>query len=254
MSVAARSPEGDARAPRVAAVTGGSTGIGRAICEDLLAHGYEVVSLARRRCDIDHPRLHSVEVDLMDRQATAQAVTALAREFEVDTLVHNAGVIRPALLPEVDLSDLDALVNLHLGCAVQLVQGALPGMQARGFGRVVLLSSRAALGLQTRTSYSATKAGMLGMARTWALELAPHGITVNVVAPGPIRATEMFHDVIPAGSDRERGLAAAIPVKRLGEPQDVARAVRFFADAENGFVTGQVLYVCGGASVGSLAI
>ena len=254
MSVAARSPEGDARAPRVAAVTGGSTGIGRAICEDLLAHGYEVVSLARRRCDIDHPRLHSVEVDLMDRQATAQAVTAIAREFEVDTLVHNAGVIRPALLPEVDLSDLDALVNLHLGCAVQLVQGALPGMQARGFGRVVLLSSRAALGLQTRTSYSATKAGMLGMARTWALELAPHGITVNVVAPGPIRATEMFHDVIPAGSDRERGLAAAIPVKRLGEPQDVARAVRFFADAENGFVTGQVLYVCGGASVGSLAI
>ncbi len=254
MSVAARSPEGDARAPRVAAVTGGSTGIGRAICEDLLTHGYEVVSLARRRCDIDHPRLHSVEVDLMDRQATAQAVTALAREFEVDTLVHNAGVIRPALLPEVDLSDLDALVNLHLGCAVQLVQGALPGMQARGFGRVVLLSSRAALGLQTRTSYSATKAGMLGMARTWALELAPHGITVNVVAPGPIRATEMFHDVIPAGSDRERGLAAAIPVKRLGEPQDVARAVRFFADAENGFVTGQVLYVCGGASVGSLAI
>src|SRR5690606_26498395 len=104
VSVAARAPAGGARAPRVAVVTGGSTGIGGAICEDLLAHGYEVVSLARRRCDIDHPRLHSVEVDLMDRQATAQAVTALAREFEVDTLVHNAGVIRPALLPEVDLS------------------------------------------------------------------------------------------------------------------------------------------------------
>ena len=238
----------------VAAVTGGSTGIGRAICEDLLAQGFEVVSLARRRCDIDHPRLRSIEVDLMDRQATADAAARLVRDFEVHTLVHNAGVIRAALLPEVDLSDLDALVNLHLGCAVQLVQAALPGMQARGYGRVVLLSSRAALGLATRTSYSATKAGMLGMARTWALELAPHGITVNVVAPGPIRSTDMFHDVIPAGSERERGLAASIPVKRLGEPQDVARAVRFFVEPDNGFVTGQVLYVCGGASVGSLSL
>jgi 3-oxoacyl-[acyl-carrier protein] reductase len=240
--------------PGVAAVTGGSTGIGRAICEDLLAQGYEVVSLARRRCDLDHPRLHSIEVDLADRKATAEAAAQLVRQHEVSTVVHNAGVIRAALLPEVDLADLDMLVNLHLGCAVQLVQAALPGMQARGFGRVVLLSSRAALGLATRTSYSATKAGMLGMARTWALELAPHGITVNVVAPGPIRSTEMFHDVIPADSERERSLAAAIPVRRLGEPQDVARAVRFLADPQNGFITGQVLYVCGGSSVGSLSL
>jgi NAD(P)-dependent dehydrogenase (short-subunit alcohol dehydrogenase family) len=118
---------------------------------------------------------------------------------------------------------------------------------------VVLLSSRAALGLATRTSYSATKAGMLGMARTWALELAPDGITVNVVAPGPIR-TDMFHAVIPAGSDKECQFAASIPVKRLGEVEDVARAVDFFIDRRNGFVTGQVLYVCGGTSVGSLVL
>jgi NAD(P)-dependent dehydrogenase (short-subunit alcohol dehydrogenase family) len=118
---------------------------------------------------------------------------------------------------------------------------------------VVLLSSRAALGLQTRTSYSATKAGMLGMARTWALELAPEGITVNVVAPGPIR-TDMFYDVVEAGSERERSLAASVPVRRLGESADVARAVRFFADPASSFVTGQVLYVCGGTSVGSLAL
>jgi NAD(P)-dependent dehydrogenase (short-subunit alcohol dehydrogenase family) len=167
--------------------------------------------------------------------------------------VHNAGVIRAALLPEVKLDDLDALVDLHLGCAIQLVQAALPAMRARRFGRVVLLSSRAAVGLATRTSYSATKAGMLGMARTWALELAGDGITVNVVAPGPIR-TDMFHDVVPAGSEKERALAASVPVKRLGEAADVARAVRFFVDPGNGFVTGQVLYVCGGTSVGSLVL
>lgn len=240
-------------AHKVAAVTGGSAGIGKAICEQLLDQGYEVISLARRRPAIVHPRLFSIEVDLADRAATAQAMQAMAQRHEVTTVVHNAGVIRAALLPDVKLEDLDALVDLHLGCAVQMLQAALPAMRQRQFGRVVLLSSRAALGLATRTSYSATKAGMLGMARTWALELAPEGITVNVVAPGPIR-TDMFYDVVQQGSDRERQLAASVPVRRLGEAADVARAVAFLADAANGFVTGQVLYVCGGTSVGSLAL
>jgi NAD(P)-dependent dehydrogenase (short-subunit alcohol dehydrogenase family) len=243
----------NAPAHRVAAVTGGSAGIGLAICEQLLRDGFEVVSLARRPCPIEHPKLHSVEVDLMDRAATAAAAAGLARRFAITTLVHNAGVIRPALLPDVKLDDLDALVELHLGCAVQLVQAALPAMKAAKWGRVVLLSSRAAVGLQTRTAYSATKAGMLGMARTWALELAPDGITVNVVAPGPIR-TDMFFDVVPEGSEKERALAASVPVRRLGESADVARAVSFFAASDAGFVTGQVLYVCGGTSVGSLAL
>ncbi|MEJ8822292.1 SDR family oxidoreductase [Variovorax humicola] len=238
---------------KVAAVTGGSAGIGKAICEDLLAKGYEVISLARRKSDIAHPKMHSIEVDLMDRVATAQAVHQLAHQFDVNTVVHNAGVIRAALLADVKLDDLDALVDLHLGCAIQLVQATLPAMRAQHFGRVVLLSSRAAVGLATRTSYSATKAGMLGMARTWALELAPEGITVNVVAPGPIR-TDMFYDVVEQGSDKERALASSVPVKRLGESADVARAVSFFADPANSFVTGQVLYVCGGTSVGSLAL
>ena len=241
------------RTTRIAAVTGGSAGIGKAICESLLAQDYEVVSLARRRGDIDHPRFHAIEVDLTDRQATAEAAKDLVQRFDITTVIHNAGVIRPALLPEVTLDDLDALVDLHLGCAIQLVQAALPAMRARRFGRVVLLSSRAALGAQTRTSYSATKAGMIGMARTWALELAADGITVNVVAPGPIH-TDMFYDVIPAGSEKERQLAASIPVKRVGEAGDVARAVSFFVHPDNGFVTGQVLYVCGGASLGSISL
>ena len=237
----------------VAVVTGGSAGIGKAICQDLLDGGWEVVSLARRSADIAHARLHSVEVDLSDRAATAQVAAEVASHWQVTTVVHNAGVIRAALLPQVQLTDLDALVDLHLGCAVQLVQAALPAMRAAGFGRVVLLSSRAALGLATRTSYSATKAGMLGMARTWALELGGEGITVNVVAPGPIR-TDMFYEVVDPGSEKEKTLAASVPVKRLGESADVARAVRFFVEPANGFVTGQVLYVCGGTSVGSLAL
>ncbi len=238
---------------QVAVVTGGSAGIGKAICELFLAQGYEVVSLARRPGDIEHARMHSVCVDLADRKATAEAAREVAQRFDVTTVVHNAGVIKPALLPEVQLDDLDTLLDLHLGSAIQLVQAALPGMRERHYGRVILLSSRAALGLATRTSYSATKAGMLGMARTWALELGGDGITVNVVAPGPIR-TDMFYDVVQAGSEKERQLAQSVPVKRLGEAADVARAVGFFADPANGFVTGQVLYVCGGTSVGSLAL
>ena len=238
---------------KVAVVTGGSAGIGKVICEHLLRDGYEVISMARRAGDLLHPRLSHVPVDLSDRSATAAAALAIAQRADVTTVVHNAGVIRAALLPDVQLEDVDALVNLHLSCAIQLVQAALPAMRAHRFGRIVLLSSRAAQGLATRTAYSATKSGMLGMARTWALELAPDGITVNVVAPGPIR-TDMFYDVVEAGSERERALAAALPVKRLGESADVARAVDFFVHPDNGFITGQTLFVCGGSSVGALTI
>lgn len=240
-------------APPIAVVTGGSAGIGQAVCADLLDKGYEVISLSLGTPQTKHARLHHVEVDLTDRVATAQAAADVAQRFEVTTVVHNAGVIRAALLADVQLQELDELVALHLGAAIQLVQATLPHMLAAHFGRVVLLSSRAALGAAKRTAYSATKAGMIGMLRTWALELAPEGITVNAVAPGPIR-TDMFYDVIEKGSERERALAAAIPVKRLGETQDVSRAVGFLVDPLNSFITGQVLYVCGGSSIGSLTL
>ena len=233
-----------------ALVTGGSAGIGLAVVKSLLEKGYEVASLDIQAPAFTHPRLRHVAVDLTDRAATARAAKELK---DVTTIVHDAGVIRPALLPEVKLEDFDALVSLHLAAAITLVQAALPAMKAAKYGRIVLVSSRAVLGLPTRTSYSSTKAGMLGMARTWALELAPDGITVNVVAPGPIR-TANFHSVIPEGSPQVEKVAQAIPVKRLGEADDVARAVLFFADRDAGFVTGQVLYVCGGTSVGTLAL
>jgi len=236
-----------------AVVTGGSAGIGAEICRQMLEAGYEVVSVARRAPEFNHPRLHSLEVDLLDPQAVQQAAAQLAGEHQVTHFVHNAGVIWPHLLPDVTLDELQGLTQLHLGSAITLAQAFLPGMRQRRFGRIVLMSSRGALGLQTRTAYSATKAGMIGMARTWALELAPEGITVNVVAPGPIQ-TDMFYDVVDAGSERERNIARGIPVQRLGRADDVARAVMFFADPANEFVTGQTLYVCGGASIGSITI
>ena len=233
-----------------AVVTGGSAGIGHAIVQRLLDRGEEVISLDVQPTDL---KAHHIQVDLTDSKATQQASEEIARKYAVTTVIHNAGVIRPALLPEVKLADFNALVNLHLAAAIVLTQAALPAMKQAGYGRVVLVSSRAVLGLATRTSYSATKAGMLGMARTWALELAPMGITVNVVAPGPIR-TANFHSIVPEGSPQVEKIAQSIPVKRLGEADDVARAVLFFADRAAGFVTGQVLYVCGGTSVGTLTL
>jgi NAD(P)-dependent dehydrogenase (short-subunit alcohol dehydrogenase family) len=237
----------------LAVVTGGASGIGAEICRHMLAAGYEVVSLDLRKPDWQHESLSSIEVDLLDSAAT-EAAADRAAQRPVTHVVHNAGAIRANLLPEVTQDDLHALAQLHLGTALHLVQAALPGMKSRGFGRIIMVSSRAALGAATRSAYSATKAGMIGLTRTWALELAPFGITANAVAPGPIAGTEMFHEVIPKGSPRETALAEAIPVRRLGRSGDVARAVMFFADRENGYVTGQTLYVCGGSSVGTVAI
>jgi 3-oxoacyl-[acyl-carrier protein] reductase len=234
-----------------AIVTGGSAGIGRAVVQMLLENNYDVISLDLQPVPEPHPRLRHVTVDLTDTEATARVAAEITGSIAVTTLIHNAGTIRPALLADVKLEDVDALVNLHLSAALLLLQATLPAMKAAGFGRVVLVSSRAVLGLPTRTAYSATKAGMLGMARTWALELAPQGITVNVVAPGPIE-TDNFYSVVPRGEAAR--VAQSIPVKRLGQPGDVARAVMFFADRSSDFVTGQVLYVCGGTSVGSLVL
>jgi NAD(P)-dependent dehydrogenase (short-subunit alcohol dehydrogenase family) len=134
-------------AQNVAMVTGGSTGIGWEICRQMLDAGYEVVSLARRRPPQSHANLHAVEVDLMDAAATGQAAADVASRFAVTHVVHNAGVVRPALLPDVELDDLQALSQLHLGAAITLVQAALPAMKKNRFGRIVLMSSRGALGL-----------------------------------------------------------------------------------------------------------
>ncbi len=236
-----------------AVITGGNKGIGADLATRLLDKGYNVVSVARRAPEARHPKLSSVQCDLLDPAAVAQAAAEIAATHQVTHLVHNAGLIWPNLLEEAKPEDIVGLAQLHLGSALTLVQAVLPSMKEQKFGRIMFNGSRAALGVPTRTAYSATKAGIIGMARTWALELAPHGITVNVVAPGPIR-TDNFWDIVPKGSDKETELGSRIPVGRLGEPRDVSNAFLFFCDPENSFVTGQTFYVCGGASIGMLQL
>ncbi len=239
--------------PGAAVVTGGNRGIGAAIVDRLLEEGWEVISLARHLPERTHERLHSMIADCADPAALRLAAADIAERFTVLGLVHNAGVIRPAPLEEVTLDDVEHLTRLHVEAAIILAQAVLPAMKRARFGRIVNISSRGALGLQTRTAYSATKAGLIGMTRTWALELAPHGITANVVAPGPI-VTDMFHEIVADGSERKQALARSIPVGRLGEPEDVAQAVAFLCDPRSAFITGQTLYVCGGTSIGSLQL
>ena len=139
---------------QTALVTGGSTGIGAEICRHLLAAGAEVFSLALEAPDWTHPNLHPVRADLMDPKACAEAAATIAASAALTHVVHCAGTIRAALLADAKLEDLHDLAQLHLGAALQIVQAALPAMRAAHFGRIILISSRAALGAQTRTAYA----------------------------------------------------------------------------------------------------
>ena len=233
----------------VCLVTGGSAGIGEAICRSLLAAGARVIDLDINPPSIAHERLHFHRVDLTDAADTVAAARVVTGEHAVTSLVNNGGATRPGLVEAAALDALDHVVNLHLRASLILTQAVLPAMRAARFGRIVNVSSRAALGKPQRSVYSATKAGLLGFTRTWAMELGADGITVNAVAPGPI-GTELFLTSNPPDSPQTRRIIDSIVVKRLGTPDDVARAVLFFLAPESGFITGQVLYVCGGTTLG----
>jgi NAD(P)-dependent dehydrogenase (short-subunit alcohol dehydrogenase family) len=226
-------------------VTGGASGIGRATAEDCRRAGYEVVVIDREG--------DGIRADLGDPAATTAALAEALKGGPITRLVNNVGMVRAASIENQTLADLDAVVSLNLRCALQCMQALLPGMKAARFGRVVNIASRAALGKEQRSAYAATKAGLIGMTKVWALELGAHGITVNAIGPGPIR-TALFDQANPPGAPRTQAIIDAVPVKRMGTPEDVANAVAFMLDAKSGFVTGQVLYVCGGMTVGSASI
>ena len=237
---------------KTAIVTGGNTGMGEAISRTLLEAHYRVVSLALDLPEFEHQNLVGMQFDLSRQDDIEKAAHAI-EACEPTIFIHNAGAIRSAILEEVTFDDLNFLVNLHLGAAIFLAKACLPFMKREKSGRIVLISSRAAVGLATRTVYTATKAAQIGMVRTWALELGSYGITVNAIAPGPVPTT-MFRDVIKEGSEAENNLIASLPMRRIGKTEDIARAVKYFVEPDNDFVTGQTLFVCGGASVGYLKI
>lgn len=230
-----------------ALVTGASRNIGRAIAERLKADGYSILMLDR--IEPEDPTLGEFrQVDLSDPADTGDALAWAVEGRSVTRLVNCAGIVRMEPLEEVALDTFDALMAVNVRSYVQTMQALVPGMKAAGFGRVVNIASRAALGHVNQTVYSATKAALIGLTKTWASEFASHGITCNAIGPGPVD-TDMFRSVYPEGSEKRAAYLARIPVGRLGEPSDIAHATSYFLDARTSFVTGQILFVCGGLSV-----
>ncbi|HVK52695.1 MAG TPA: acetoacetyl-CoA reductase [Pseudoxanthomonas sp.] len=238
---------------RIAVVTGGLGGLGLAICQALARTGRRVVAADLPASGEQLDRFHAQTAGLDVETATVDvadfdACAALVRDVEarhgaLDILVNNAGITRDATLRKMDPAQWDAVLDVNLGSAFHLCRHAIDGMQARGFGRVVNISSISGqTGNFGQTNYAAAKAGLHGFTMALAREVAAKGITVNSVSPGYIE-TPMTRAMPPEVRERT---VASVPVGRIGAPEDIARAVAFLTDDATGYITGANLPVNGG--------
>lgn len=234
---------------RTVLITGASRGIGLALANRAHQDGHKVVGLARSTPANSFPGAFYC-ADLADSRATSVALEQICAEFKIDSVVNNAGLTTSSTIEETSFDELDRILAINLRAPLQCVQACLPSMIRSKRGAIVNISSRAALGMPRRSAYAAAKSGLIGYTRTWALELGKHGITVNAVAPGPI-ATELYRNNNPMSEEEELKLVNRIPVRRLGQPEDIAGTIAFFLSDDARFVTGQVLYACGGLSIGA---
>jgi 3-oxoacyl-[acyl-carrier protein] reductase len=233
----------------VSLITGASRGIGRGIADCLARDGHFVINLSRTKPADDFPGA-SYAIDLADIDAAKQTLAEIMARHPVDNLINNAGMVEADTLERIDMADVDRMIDLNIRAAILAAQAVLPAMRRKKRGRIVNIGSRAILGKNGISVYGATKAALASLTRSWALELAKDGITVNTVAPGPV-ATEMFYKDNPPDNPATRAFLSSIPVGRIGTPQDVAAAVAFFLRDDASFITGQTLYVCGGLSIAS---
>ena len=228
----------DAPASRRAVVTGTSSGIGAAIAERLLSDGWRVLGLDRTPPILSGPDFAATTIDLTDRPALAACLDG-ARD--VTAVVHAAGFMRTAPLGALDAAGAAAMWAVHVDVAASLADMLAPRLPPGG--RILLIGSRTAAGAAGRSAYAATKAALVGMARSWALELAPRGVTVNVIAPGATE-TPMLHDPARAG------VAPRLPpIGRFVQPAEVAALAAFLLSPAAAAITGQQILICGGASL-----
>ena len=243
----------------VAIVTGAARGIGAATAVRLAADGFAVGVLDLREEDTATTVAEirsgggnaiGVGADVADSTAAADAVALVAAELGAPTvLVNNAGILRDNLLFRMTDDDWDAVISVHLRGAFVMSRAVQKHQVEAKWGRIVNLSSTSALGNRGQANYAAAKAGLQGFTKTLAIELGPYNVTVNAIAPGII-ATDMLRVAADRlGITFEAYLDAAskdIPVRRVGQPDDIAAAASFFCSREASFVSGQVLYVAGG--------
>ena len=246
---------------KVAIVTGGAQGIGAAIAQRLAAEGaaVAVADLTAERGQEtveaiakDGGRAVAYGADVSKTEDVRTLVAAVAAEFgKIDVLVNNAGITRDNLLFKMTDEDWDAVINVNLRSAFLMSRECQKHFVAQKYGKIVSLSSRSALGNRGQANYAASKAGIMGLTATLAIELGPFGVNVNAVAPGYIATAMTDATARRVGLDPEELKAAAAgetPVRRVGEPEDIAATVAFLAADESSFISGQTIQVNGGAN------
>ncbi|RJQ77775.1 SDR family oxidoreductase [Pseudonocardiaceae bacterium YIM PH 21723] len=241
---------------RVALVTGGARGIGAATARRLAADGatIAVLDLSQEQAAVTAAEIGgksiAVAADVSNEDQVEAAVGKVVAELgQIDILVNNAGVLRDNLLYKMSASDWDTVLNVHVRGAFLCSRAASRSMVERKTGAIINLSSTSALGNRGQANYSTAKAGLQGLTRTLAIELGRYGIRVNAVAPGFIATDMTAATAARVGVDFEQFQAAsvaAIPIGRVGQPEDIANVISFLAGPDSAFVTGQTLYVDGG--------
>ena len=243
-----------------AIVTGGAKGIGLGIAKELARLGCRLAIW-----DMDQAALleatdqiaalgaevRACQVNVASQDQVEAAVTQLLASFgRIDVLVNNAGIGGDKLVTKMDLDFWKKVIDVNLTSQFICSKAVIPTMVEQNFGRIVNISSRAWLGNRGQASYSASKGGIVSFTRSLALEFARNGITANAIAPGIVE-TPLFATLKDEVVD---GLKKSVPMQRIGQPDDVAQAVRFFADPASSYITGQLLYVCGGRSLSSPSV
>ena len=227
----------------VTLVTGASHGLGRAIVEWLAAAGTTVINVDTRDPEPGAPGIHH-RVDFADEAHARAALRELCGRYEVSRLVNYPVAGEVHALERTTVEELDGAIQAELGAALLCVNAALPGMRERGFGRIVNVVGTAVTGREGYTMDGITHGALVAMTRTWALEFARFGITVNAIAPGRIETVSHDDAKLLAPT------VGSIPAGRAGRGSEVAQAAAFFLDPHTTFVTGQLLFVCGGQSLG----